>query len=241
MSTLSIVIPALNEAENLEASVQDILRGLPPALTCDILIFNDGSSDATGAVAEKLAKQFPSIRAFHHHEPMGLGSTYAEGVGLARGKFVMMMPGDNEIQFASLKGALEKLGETDIIIPYTSNPHVRPWGRRVLSKAFTALFNLMFGLKVRYFNGPCIHRTATLRSIPIDTSGFAYMAQILIRLIKSGATYTHTPMTLRARPNGSSKAFVPRNVLSVAQTFLSLIGEVYFSKQVALTPRRYPS
>lgn len=227
---LSIIIPALNEAENLEACVREVVQALPASLPYELLIFNDGSSDATGAIAERLSREFPVIRPFHNRTPMGLGYNYAKGVERASGKFVVMIPGDNETQMASLSPALEKLGSYDILIPYTSNPQVRPWMRRVLSRCFTALCNLVFGLRVKYFNGPCIHRTELLRSIPLDTSGFAYMLQILVRLIKSGATYTHIPMELRSRASGSSKAFAPRNIVSVVKTFFSLIGEVYFSK-----------
>lgn len=229
--TLSIIVPALNEAQNLDPCIREVAATLPPSLPREILIFNDGSTDATGAVAETLAREFPFVRVFHNRTPMGLGYNYAKGVAQASGEFVMMIPGDNETRMSSLRPAFEKLGSYDILIPYTANPHVRPWMRRILSRFFTALCNLAFGLRVRYFNGPCIHRTALLRQISIDTSGFAYMLQILVRLLKSGATYAHIPMELRSRTYGSSKAFSLRNMVSVVKAFFSLIGEVYFRRK----------
>ena len=229
--TLSVIVPALNEAENLEACVREAVQALSAQLTYEILIFNDGSSDATGAVAQALMNEFPSIRVFHNPATRGLGYNYTRGVELARGTYVMMVPGDNELRFASLGPALEMLGSHDIIIPYIANPKVRPFSRRILSRLFTGFLNLMFGLKVKYFNGPCIHRTQLLRQFPIETTGFAYMAQTLVRLLKkANATYRQVPMELRARTHGSSKAFAPRNVLSVGQTLFSLVREIYFSK-----------
>ena len=226
--TLSIIIPALNEAGNLEGCVEEVLQTLPSHLSYEILIFNDGSSDRTGEIVENLQREFPSIRVFHNDRTRGLGYNYARGVESARGTYVMMVPGDNELRFASLGPALETLGSHDILIPYIANPKVRPLSRRILSRLFTGFLNLVFGLKVKYFNGPCIHRTQLLRQFPIETTGFAYMAQTLVRLLKkAGATYRQVPMELRARAHGSSKAFVPRNVLSVGRTFWSLFWEIY--------------
>lgn len=229
--TLSIIIPALNEAENLEACVREVIRTIPKSLTYELLVFNDGSSDRTGAIGEVLQKEFSTIHLFHNPRPMGIGYNYVKGVEKAQGAFVMMVPGDNEIRFASLAPSFEKLGSYDILIPYAMNPQVRPRIRRLISNAFTMICNTLFDLRVRYFNGPCIHRTELVRSIFLDTSGFAYMAGILVRLIKSGAAYTHVPMELRPRLHGASKAFRLRNALSVGQVLFSLIREIYFSKK----------
>ena len=229
--TLSVIIPALNEAENLETCVREVTRTIPKSLSYEVLIFNDGSSDRTGAIGETLRQEFSTVHLFHNPQPMGIGYNYVKGVEKAQGAFVMMVPGDNEIRFASLAPSFEKLGSYDILIPYAMNPQVRPRIRRLISNAFTMICNMLFGLRVRYFNGPCIHRTELVRSIFLDTSGFAYMAEILVRLIKSGATYTHVPMELRPRLHGASKAFRLRNALSVGQTLFSLIREVYFSKK----------
>jgi len=230
-TTLSVIIPALNEAGNLEICVPKVIQALPPKLTYEILIFNDGSTDATGTIAETLAKQYPAVRVFHNQTNMGMGYNYTKGISLARGEFVTMVPGDNEVRCEMLTPALEQLGSADILILYTNNLHIRPLGRQILSKAFTFLFNITFGLKVKYFNGSCIHRTALLKSITGETSGPAYMAQILVRLIKSGATYRHFPVEVRNRAHGSSKTFTRRNLFSVVQTFLSLVREIWFSKK----------
>lgn len=234
---LSIIIPALNEEGNVAPCVHEIVQELGATFSYEILIFNDNSSDGTGIAAETLRGKFPFIRVFHNDRTMGLGTNYAKGVAFAAGKFAMMIPGDNEVRFASLAPALKQLGAYDILIAYTSNLEVRPRLRRVISRTFTHFLNFMFGLKVKYYNGCCIHKVELLRKMGLNnTSGAAYMAQILVRLLKSGATYTHVPMEVRNRSHGSSKALSLLNVMSVGQTFFSLIWEVYFSKKSHVPP-----
>jgi hypothetical protein len=117
------------------------------------------------------------------------------------------------------------------VVPYISTPAVRSGSRRVISATFVTLVNGLFGLRLRYFNGPCVHRRTLLQSVPMKTHGFAYMAAILVRLIRSGASYVEVPMPLQARQHGRTKAFKPKNIASVLSTLAELFWEVQVSER----------
>jgi len=140
--------------------------------------------------------------------------------------YVVMFPGDNEIPRDAIQTILGAVGSADIIVPYVSTPAVRTWSRRLISATFVGLINRLFGLRLRYFNGPCVHRRRLLMSVPMRTHGFAYMAAILIRLIRSGCSYVEVPMRLQIRQHGRSKAFKLKNIASVLATIASLYWEV---------------
>jgi glycosyltransferase involved in cell wall biosynthesis len=81
---ISIVVPALNEASSLASAVG---RCRWAARQCfpdyEIVVIDDGSTDATAQVAESLAAADPRVRVVHHDRPRNLGFAYKEGVGLA--------------------------------------------------------------------------------------------------------------------------------------------------------------
>lgn len=230
--TVSVIIPALNEEGNLAATVETVLKAIGNRFAdYELLVFDDGSTDRTGAIADALASGNSHIRVIHNPQNMGFGYNYNRGVELACMDFVTMFPGDNEIPGEAIRTILDAVGQADIVVPYISTPAVRSGSRRVISAAFVALVNLLFGLRLRYFNGPCVHRRALLQSVPMKTHGFAYMAAILVRLIRSGASYVEVPMPLQARQHGRSKAFKPKNIVSVLSTLAQLFWEVQVAER----------
>jgi len=225
--TLTVIIPALNEEGNLSAAVGTVLGAITGRFAdYELLIFDDGSTDRTGGIADELAAGNPRIRVIHNPRNMGFGYNYSRGVELARMEYVTMFPGDNEIPGEAIRGILDAVGSADIVVPYVATPSVRSGSRRLISASFVSLVNCLFGLRLRYFNGPCVHRRTLLQSVPMRTHGFAYMAAILVRLIRSGCSYVEVPMPLQARQHGRSKAFRLKNIVSVLSTIGGLLWEI---------------
>src|SRR5205807_1364218 len=80
-------------------------------------------------------------------------------------------------------------GSADIVVPYHANPGARPWYRRVLTRGSTALMNLLFGQKLRYYQGPCVYPTGLARSLPTTTRGFFFLAEMLIQALRRGRSF----------------------------------------------------
>lgn len=221
------MVPALNEEGNLEYTVQNIQQGAKGNVEdYEILIFNDGSTDKTGKIANSLAQKDKKIRVIHHKVNKGLGFCYRDGLQKARFEYYMYIPGDDQFPKEALIKMLHKVGKSDIIIPYVTNMHIRPLLRQWLSYTFTFLLNSLFNLQVPYYNGTVIHRTELLRRVPSTTSGFAYQAELLVRLLKSGASFTDIDYEMVERNTGLTSAFKLKNIKSVAQLLFSLFWEI---------------
>lgn len=219
---ISIVVPALNEAANLAAAVarcQTAARRHFP--DHEIIVVDDGSTDATGQIADRMAATDPRVRVVHHDHPRNLGYAYKEGVGLARFEYVLMFPGDNEGTDEQLDAVMSRAGSKDIVINYISNAEVRGW-RRWLSWAFVGLLNWRSGRSLSYYNGTVLHRTAIIRSITIQTDSFAYQAEALVKLLRRGHSYVEVGTPIAPRAGGRTKAFRPRNVIGVVWALLRL-------------------
>jgi len=227
--SISVIIPCLNEEGNVRGAVESVKQAIEASArfgSYEMLIFNDGSTDATGEVADSLAASEKGVRVIHNPKNMGFGYNYTEGVRLATREYIIMVPGDNEIPAAAIEKIFSCVGMADVVVPYTANPEVRPLSRRIVSRLFVVIMNVLFGLRLKYYNGTCVIRSSLLKKVPLKTWGFAYMAAILVRLIRSGASYLEVGVMIQHRETGSSKAFAPKNVISVFSAIASLFWEV---------------
>ena len=226
-SSLTVIVPAYNEEANLAGAVQTVRGATAERVSSlQVIIVDDGSTDGTGAIADRIAAEDGRIRVIHNGVNKGLGYSYRKGLELASEDYVIMIPGDNENSTVSISPIVDHLGEADIIVPYVINTEVRPMARRVLSRTFVQVINILCGVHLRYYNGTCAIRRKALDGIRVDTHGFAYMAATLVRLLKLGCNYREVGIELDKPKGGSSKAFMPRNVAQVIRTVLALSWEV---------------
>lgn len=230
---VSIIVPCFNEEKNLPGAYSSIKEALASLglIDYEILIFNDFSVDGTGKAAEEIKRKDPKVFVIHNKKNMGFGYNYTEGVRIARKKYVMMVPGDNEIPAEAIRKVLSLAGRADIVIPYTSNTEVRRFSRRVVSRLFVILMNSLFGLGLTYYNGTCLIKSELLKKVPLKTWGFAYMASILVRLLRSGASFVEVGVEIQPRETGKSKAFAPKNIVSVLKAITGLFWEVRVLKR----------
>lgn len=216
MPSLTVVVPALNEEDNLRPAVEAVLKELGPlADPLEVLVFDDASTDRTGEVADALAREDGRVRVFHNARRLNIGGIYKAGVREARGEYLVLVPGDNEARVDEVARALRDAGEAQMVILYVTNPEVRGRWRRSLSLAYVGLVNLLLGTRLRYTNGTNILRTAVVRAIPIRTDGFSYQTEVLVKAVRSGVGYVEVGVALQRRASGRSKALSWRNVRSV--------------------------
>ncbi|HWK44698.1 MAG TPA: glycosyltransferase family 2 protein [Stellaceae bacterium] len=237
--SVSFIVPALNEEDVISSVIHEIWSTVSPRLaTFEIILIDDGSTDGTGRIMDQLAVDLPFVSTVHNGTNIGLGAAYTAGVKHAKHDYVMMLCGDGGLPAASLPPIIEKIGAADIVVPYMKNlKRIKTPSRFLLSRAYTKLLNFVFGFHLRYYNGLPVHRRALLRKIEIRSSGFGFQGEVLIKLLKSGATYAEVGV-LGAEKTNRSAALKPRNLVSVAATFLRLLNELksYQPVDVSLTP-----
>ena len=95
MTDISIVIPMRNEAGNIDALVGDIAKACAPVGVYEIVVVDDGSTDATADRARALAADHP-VRLIHHPTSAGQSAAVHSGVLAARGRFICTLDGDGQ-------------------------------------------------------------------------------------------------------------------------------------------------
>jgi NAD(P)-dependent dehydrogenase (short-subunit alcohol dehydrogenase family) len=225
--SISVFIPVLNEEKNLEPTVDRLIEALTVTVEdYEIIIVDDGSSDQTGAVADRLAAENSAIRALHNARNMGLGYCFTQGYGEARKNFFVYIPGDNTWPYRSFVELFGNLGRADIVTSYAINPDVRPFGRRIVSRLYTKVLNLLFGRHLQYFNGLTIYPVEFLRRNPATTFGFGFQAEVLLKALNSGLSYIEVGLPIDARTAGGSKAVTLTNILSVLSTVVRVFSDL---------------
>ncbi|MFA6023151.1 MAG: glycosyltransferase family 2 protein [Candidatus Pacearchaeota archaeon] len=223
--TLTIVIPAYNEEKNIKDAVETVVSIVHDKFRdYEILIFNDCSKDKTGEIVDRLASKNNKIKVIHNPINKGLGYNYQAGMKMASKEYFTFFPGDNENSKEGFERALNKIGEADIIIPYTTNLEVRQLHRNIISSAYVWFMNFLFGLKLKYYNGNMVYRTKILKDINVTTYGFAYSAEILVKLIKKGYSYEEVGVTIK--PTKKTSIFRLKNIISVFKTIIQLFYDV---------------
>ncbi len=228
--SVSIIIPAFNEEKHLKDAVEGLLVVLnKESLDWEILIINDCSSDKTGEIADSLTQKDERIKAVHNKKNRGLGYNFRKGTKLAKGEYVTWLPGDNENDPESLIDTIKKAGEKDIVIAYTSNMEVRAKNRRLLSNIYTKINNTLFGLNLNYYNGLSVYKRDLLMKTPKWGNSFAFAAEILVQLLKSGATYIEVP--IKIKPTQKTSALKLKNFIGVGKAISSLFWKVKIRRQ----------
>jgi TPP-dependent pyruvate/acetoin dehydrogenase alpha subunit/glycosyltransferase involved in cell wall biosynthesis len=239
--TISVFIPALNEDRNLEPTVARLIEALAVTVEdYEIIIIDDGSSDATGAIADRLAAENSLIRVLHNPRNMGLGHCFVQSCREARKNFFVYIPGDNTWPYRSFVELLGNLGRADVVTSYSINPDVRPFSRRIVSRLYTEVVNLLFGRHLQYFNGLTIYPVEFLRRDPVTTFGFGFQAEVLLKALNSGLSYIEVALPIDARTAGGSKAVTLANILSVLATIVRLFFELRVMRRWRILHPRKP-
>jgi len=195
--SISVIIAALNEEDNILPTYEKVKRAVNGRFgDYEIIIFDDGSTDKTGGIADSIAVNDNHVSVIHHPVPLNLGYVYKSGIKKATKEYVILVTGDNDVAEKALEDTFDLRTQADMVIPYHLNPEVRPFSRRLFSKGFVFIMNTLFGLKLRYYNGMVLHRTALVNSVNITTNSFAYQAEVLTKLLKRGHSFIEVGIVL---------------------------------------------
>ena len=221
--SLSVVIPAYNEAGNLEGAVRDTLAAAQRFTDYEVIIVNDGSQDGTHEVADRLAGELaPHVRVIHHPVNRGFAESYQTGLAHASMAYFTFLPGDHEVTRASVDAIFGAVGTADLVVPYHGTPWNRAWHRRVLTFVCTTEINVLFGRRLNYYQGPTVYPTALARALPITTHGFFFCTEMLLNALAMGYSYVQVPLTHQERAYGQSKAVKVSNIVNAEKTILKL-------------------
>jgi glycosyltransferase involved in cell wall biosynthesis len=231
---LTVVLPAHNESGMLEESVRDVTAGLrEQSRSFEIVVVENGSSDDTAAIANRLAGEIPELRALSLPEPDS-GRALRAGLLAAVGDVVVNF----DVDFCDL-GFLERAvpmveapGGPAVVVGSkrtAGSDDTRTWQRRMVTGVFSSLLRYGFGLSVSDTHGVKALRREALAPVARHCrfGQDLFDTELILRAERAGLRSAEIPVeVVEKRPARSSiRARIPRTVRGLVALRLTLWRE----------------
>ena len=215
--SLSFVLPAFNEAENIEECLRQGVHALERLVSAgqlsswEIVVVDDGSTDST--VDHVRGVNDPRIRLVMHAENQGYGSALRTGFSSARHELVFFTDSDLQFDAGEIGRLVPWIADFDIVAGYRS-PRQDPWVRRANAAAWGMALYGAFGLDVEDVNCAFkLFRRSVLEGLEIHSEGAFINAEILLKAVGRGYTLKQVPVSHFARTAGEQTGAHPKVVL----------------------------
>lgn len=228
--TLSVVIPAYREADNLRVLLPKLHEALK-GMDYDINIVDTMEAmDDTETVCRE-----NGVNYVHRQGGNFYGDAVRTGFNVADKEFVLMMDADGSHSPADFVKLLKDCEQYDLTIGsryVTDGKTDNPWILIFMSQIVNVCFRLALGLKVKDISDSFrIYRAADVKALQLDCSNFDIVEEIIIKLSVYHPDYRirEVPITFNKRMYGESK----RDLVKFAFSYISTIVKLFKIKRKA--------
>jgi len=221
--SLSMVVPAYNEEELLESFIRKSVSDLAK-ITSDfeIVLVNDGSTDNTLKIAQKLATEFSNLRVINLDRNLGTGKNYVPGFAAASKEIVFNNTVDAFFDTEDLPLLLEHLDDYDVVSGYRSDLSANSLYQKILTIGNYTLIRLVFRLSLKAYQTVQFHRKAFLDSISIEAESSFISPELLLKAHEMGKTIKEVKVKYHPRVGGEAKGGNPRAILRTLKDIIRL-------------------
>ena len=221
-ASISVFFPAFNDEATIAALVEEAEDQL--SLVTDdyeIIVVNDGSTDATANVLDELSRTRPHLRVFHHESNRGYGAALRSGFRLSSKELVFYTDGDGQYDVRELATLLRLMtDETDVVNGYKINRADRAH-RIILGKIYNRMVRLLFRLPIRDVDCDFrLIRRSAIQDVELRSSSGGICVEMVHKLYARGCVFAEAAVHHYPRRHGSSQFFRPYHLI---RTLLELI------------------
>lgn len=201
MLKLSLVIPAYNEEKRIEKVIDSYSAFLGEKYDYELIVVCDGNDKTAGIVMERMANDM-HIRLLKFAQRLGKGGAIIRGFSASMKDVVGFLDSDESVSPEDFEKLIKELNDADCAI---ASRHVEgavisvnpPWKRRISSRIFNILVNLMFNLDIK--DTQCGAKVLKKDSLDMllpefKTKGFEFDVELLWRLKKAGFAIKEVPV-----------------------------------------------
>jgi 4-amino-4-deoxy-L-arabinose transferase-like glycosyltransferase len=219
-ASISLVIPAYNEAEALGRAIAEAdvaLRRI--AERYEIIVVDDGSHDATAEVVRSAAASSQAIRLICHDENRGYGAALRTGFAAAKCDLVVFTDADCQFDLAELERFVLLARDYHVVCGYRIDRQDSPL-RCLYSRGYNMLCRTLLGTRVRDVDCALkLFRRSSLAGLQISGDGFLVNSELLTQASQRGLRIVEVGVTHRPRTQGRSSVSV-RHIPAVLAALL---------------------
>jgi glycosyltransferase involved in cell wall biosynthesis len=153
----------------------------------EVIVVNDGSTDKTGAIADRLANENPHVKAVHHEKNRGYGGAVISGIRAATQPYVMLADGDGQFDPKEVASLAAYVPEYDVVVGrrISRADHLM---RRINGHAWTMLVRVVLGIAIADIDcGFKLFKREFLNGMELRARGAMISTELMARVIGRGA------------------------------------------------------
>lgn len=209
IESLTVVMPAYNEASSIEAC---LLRVLRESSVKEVIVVDDASSDSTALIVEKIMQEHPRVRLERHMKNRGKGAALRTGFPLATGRLILVQDADLEYDPTEYEKVLRPIlqGRADVVFGsrFTGGGahRVHYFWHYVGNKILTLLSNCFSGLNLTDMEcGTKLFRREVLARLDLKESRFSIEAELVAKVASLGVRVYEVPVSYYGRSYAEGK------------------------------------
>ena len=226
---VSVLVPAMNEAENLPLFMEEAAKAFAATPgRYEVIVVNDGSTDNTAAVLERLKTQYSFLRTVSHRARRGIADALRTGYLNARSDVLVFYPADMQFKPEDIPRLVAPIlaDEADMVTGFKQGKYEKAF----VSKVYNGLSRTLFHVPVKDLNSVKAYRREIMDGLPVRPDWHRYM---IVIAAAQGFTVTEIPVPLYPRHAGKSKFGLSRIPVGVLD-MLSVWFELRFGKKPLL-------
>jgi glycosyltransferase involved in cell wall biosynthesis len=222
-ASLSVIFPAFNEEESIGTLIELARRVLPDlAETWEIIVVDDGSQDATGAICDELAAAHPQVHRIHHSTNLGYGAALKSGIIAAKHDLIFFTDSDGQFDLKELRQLIRWSKQYQIVAGYRKRRR-DPAYRLLNALGWKVLVRIVLGVKVRDIDCAfkLFHREV-FNHVQIRSVGAMVNTEILAQAIRLGMRMHEVEVSHFRRKHGKPSGANMRVILKAFRELIKL-------------------
>ena len=185
--SLSVVLPAFNEEQNIHQTVSDCIDYLSKNFNdYEILVIDDGSYDKTGEIVSRLTRQHSELRLVRHEKNLGYGAALNSGFEQSTKEYIFLMDSDGQFVINDLDLMVPLVSGNNLVLGYRISRADNSI-RSLNAFLYNLYIRILFGLNIKDIDCAfkLIPKSAFDSVKPIKSRGALYSAELLIKIVKN--------------------------------------------------------
>lgn len=194
--TLSVVLPCYNEEANIAETVRKTVAWMQRAgIEGDVIVVDDGSTDGSPAILQRLSTELPMLRVIRHEHNRGYGAAVRTGCDAVETELIAFMDSDGQFEAKDIARLLPGLEKNNLSAGVRVH-RADPFNRKLNAWLYGCLVRVVLGIKVLDLNcGLKVYRrTLWQRMRPIFATGALFNAELFLNMVQLGETWSEIPV-----------------------------------------------